>query len=381
MKPIDVLYLVRTWAFGGSHTIVLSLLEHMPREKFRIHCVPYDAHSPGDAEFIEQAAARNIDIDSARIPWHSSRDWFRARNIVSALIRDRGIGLVHTHDPHSNMLIGIGRKRWSVPVIASAYGWWDGPLGRRRLHQRIERDFALPNFDRVITVSNDMRDRILAGSTSPERVSVVHTGLAPIESDSSEALRNVFNIPEDAVVVGTIGRVSHEKGHRYLLDAIHALAVDFPKLQCLIVGDGPALDDLRRQTDQLELSGRVTFTGFWNNRTEALGAFDIFALPSVEREGLPTSVLEAQQAGLPIIASDIGGTREAIDPDRTGLLVAPGDVDDLSRGLRTLLLDPQRRGTMGKEASLWTAEHFNVKDMIDKMTEIYDRASHVASRQ
>ena len=374
MQPINVLYLVRTWAFGGSHTIVLSLLEHMPQEKFRIHCVPYDAHSSGDAEFIEQAAARNLAIDDGRIPWSSNRDWFRARRKVSKLIQDYGINLIHTHDPHSNMLIGIGRNRWPVPVIGSAYGWWDGTMGRRRLHQRIERDYALPNFDRVITVSEDMSDRIREGRTSTDRIRIVHTGLAD-QAPTRSTLRATFNISDEAIVVGTIGRVSEEKGHRHLIDAIHTLRDDVPKLHCVIVGTGPALDQLKQQSIQLGLTDQITFTGFWNDRADALHAFNVFALPSVEREGLPTSVLEAQQAGLPVIASDIGGTREAIDPERTGLLVQPGNVDALTDTLRGLLFDITRRPAMGKAARAWIAERFSMQKMINNVTKIYEETT------
>lgn len=374
MQPINVLYLVRTWAFGGSHTIVLSLLEHLPRHRFQISCVPYDAHSPGDSEFIEQAAARNLKIDSARIPWRSSRDWFRARNVVSSLIRERNIALIHTHDPHSNMLVGIGRKRWPVPIVASAYGWWDGPLDRRRLHQRIERDYALPHFDRVITVSNDMEERVLAGPTSPEHVRVVRTGLTEKSAELSHLLRTEFSIPEDAVVVGTVGRVSAEKGLHHLIAAVHTLRNDFPKLHCVIVGTGPELKNLKQQSERLGMIDRIVFTGFWDDLTDALNAFDLFALPSTQREGLPTSVLEAQQAGLPIVASDIGGTREAIDPDRTGILVKPGDVSALSDALRTLLSDAPRRQAMGEAASAWIAERFTLQTMIDNISDVYDEA-------
>jgi glycosyltransferase involved in cell wall biosynthesis len=373
MQPINVLYLVRTWAFGGSHTIVLSLLEHMPQERFNIHCVPYDAHSSGDVEFIEQAAARNIPIDDARIPWRSNRDWFRARRTVSKLIHEYNIDLIHTHDPHSNMLVGLGRNRWPVPVIASAYGWWDGAMGRRRLHQRIERDIALPNFDRVITVSEDMSDRIREGNTPTERIRIVHTGLAD-QPPTPSTLRAEFNIDDEAIVIGTIGRVSEEKGHRHLIDAVHALRNDVPKLHCIIVGTGPALDQLKQQTSNLELTDQITFTGFWNDRADALQAFNIFALPSVEREGLPTSVLEAQQAGLPVIASDIGGTREAIDPDRTGLLVEPGNVEALTDTLRGLLFDVTRRPAMGRAGRAWITERFSMQNMIDNVTTIYDEA-------
>ena len=284
------------------------------------------------------------------------------------------------HEINSLILIDAGahasRKRWPVPVIASAYGWWDGPIGRRRLHQRIERDFALPHFDRVITVSKNMQHRVLEGRTSPDRVRVVPTGLMPQNSEISMTFRKHFNIPDTAIVVGTLGRVSAEKGHRYLLDAVHALRDECPDLYCAIVGTGPALNALKLQSAKLGLESRVVFTGFWEDRGDALNAFDLFALPSTQREGLPTSVLEAQQAGLPVIASDIGGTAETIHAGRTGILVTPANVSTLSAAIRALVSDAEGREAMGKAARAWVAERFSMRTMIENISSVYQEAIH-----
>jgi glycosyltransferase involved in cell wall biosynthesis len=374
MQPIDVLYLVRTWAFGGSHSIVLTLLEHLPRDRYRIHCVPYDAHSPGDAAFIEQAQVRGLEIDDARIPWQSRWGWFRARNAVAKLIDERNIGLIHTHDPHSNTMIGLGRKRWAAPVVASAYGWWDGPPLRRRIHQRIERDYALPDFDRVITVSDNMRQRILEGSTPPEKIHVVRTGFAARPSVDENVLRKQYNLPEDAVVVGTVGRVSPEKGHRHLIEAAARVLPEHPSLYVVIVGTGPALNDLKAQAAKAPAPERIVFTGFWEDLHTALADFDLFAFPSIEREGLPTAVLEAQRAGLPVLASDIGGTKETLVDSETGVLVPPGDIDALERALRDWLASPERWSAMGRAAADRIANDFSLDQMIDQVAQVYDAA-------
>jgi len=178
VKAHNVLFLIRSWAFGGSHTIVLLLLKHLPPGRFNVICVPYDTWSGSDELFIAQARKRGLPLAEERIPWKSRSNWWRARKAVSDLVAKYDIDLIHTHDPHSNTMIGIGRNQWPCACVASAYGWWDGPFPlRRTVYQWIERDFALPHFERVITVSQHMKNRILRGPTSGDRVRVIHTGI------------------------------------------------------------------------------------------------------------------------------------------------------------------------------------------------------------
>ncbi len=122
---LNLLYLVRTWAFGGSHTIVLHLLEHLPKDRFNIVCVPYDTRSGADEAFVEQARKRGLSVADERIPWRSRLNWSRARQTVSDLVEQHQIDLVHTHDPHSNVLVGLagpgGRlPAWHLPMDGGA---------------------------------------------------------------------------------------------------------------------------------------------------------------------------------------------------------------------------------------------------------------------
>lgn len=378
MKPRNVLFLVRSWAFGGSHTILLTLMKHLPKERYNVILVPYDTFSGSDELFIEQARRRGLPPSNERIPWKSRSNWGVARAKVLELITKYEVDIVHTHDPHSNTMIGIGRRKWPCAVVASAYGWWDGFLPFRRfVYQWIERDFALPHCDLVITVSNHMKERILKGPTREDRIRVIYTGLDLEEADHNRnrmELRAKFDIPEDALVVGTCSRVSVEKGHTHLLDAISKLAPAYPHLRAVIVGDGPAKRALEARSAKLGVSDRVTFTGFWDDLGAALASFDVFAQPSVQQEGLPTSVLEAQAAGLPVVASDIGGTSESLDNGRTGVLVPPGDGDALARAIESLVLDAPGRKKMGSAGRAWIREHFTLERMVERVCETYDEA-------
>ena len=378
MKPYNVLYLIRAWALGGSHTIIRLFIKHLPKDRFNIITVPYEAPGPGNRDFIESVRKEGEDVAPDRIPWNSRANWFKARRKVDELIRKYDIDLIHAHDTHSNVLLGIGRKRWPCACVASPYGWWEEKWAlRTRGYHWVEKNLALPNFERVYTVSEDMKRKVLEGRTPEDRIRVIHTGLDLSQFDGGadrEKARAEFGFADDAVVIGTLSRLFREKGHKYLLSAARLLLDDFPKVRLLIVGTGDervALEDLART---LGIDEQVTFTGFREDLPGTLRAMDIFAQPSILEEGFPTSVLEAQVAGLPVVASDIGGTHETIDIGKTGLLVPPANAEALADALRGLAADAERRQAMAAAARPWVEHSFTLQHMIDQIAATYEEA-------
>ena len=382
MKPMNVLYLVRTWAMGGSHTIILLLLKHLPRDRFNITVVPYDAHWGDDEKFAKTLAQRGHTVAPERIPWKSRFAWRKARQTLAQLIDQYEIDLIHTHDPHSNVLVGLGRKRWPCACVASPYGWWDRlfPL-RSHAYVWMERHRALPQFDRQITVSQTMKAKILRGPSDPDRIRVIHTGLdrqamslAVPRETARAVVRMELGIPDDACVVGTVSRIYVEKGHKYLIEAVARLLPEVPHLYLLILGEGPLLPKLQDQAERLGISHRISFAGYYRDLPGALAAMDIFALPSILDEGFPTAVLEAQMAGLPVVATSLGGTHETMDVNRTGLLVPPKDAAALAEALALLARDRPHRKRMGEAARAWVTGSFTLEKMITDVGITYDEA-------
>lgn len=373
MKPLNVMYLIRSWAFGGSHTILLTLMKNLPKDRFNIICVPYDTFSGSDEIFIEQALKRGLPPSDERIPWKSRGNWWKARAKVLELVRKYEIDLIHTHDPHSNTMIGIGRGYFPCATVASAYGWWDGFVPFRRfVYQWIERDFALKHFDRVITVSEHMKARIRKGPTPDSIIRIVPTGVDTLPIANKRAtFRAAHGIAEDAVVVGTVSRVSVEKGHAHLIDAMTKLRERCPSLHAMIVGQGPEKAVLEEHVQRLRIQQTVTFTGFCDDLSAALSAMDIFAQPSVQQEGLPTAILEAQAAGLPVIASDIGGVCESV---HGGMLVPPGDATALANALESWWKDPATPRAIGAAAQAHMKQYFSIDSMVRRVADIYDEA-------
>ena len=378
MNRINVLYLIRTWALGGSHTILLLLLKYLPRDRYNIICVPYETASHSDDAFIEYLQKHGLSVANERIPWLDRSNWFKARDTIESLIAKYEIDLLHTHDPHSVVLAGLGRKRWRCACVASEYGYWRRlfPL-RSHVYTFVENTFALPAYERVITVSNDMRRQILAGRTPDAKLRVIRTGLdlSMLQSPATrESMRANFGIAEDECVIGTVGRIYFEKGHAYLLMAVAGLAAIHPKLRLMVVGTGPLLPGLQALAARLGIQDRVIFTGYFDDLAGALSAMDVFALTSILEEGFPTVALEAQAMGLPVVATDMGGTRETMNVGETGVLVPPKDVQALITALGPLLSDPEKRATMGAAARTWLRGQFRLDTMISEVSAVYEEA-------
>jgi glycosyltransferase involved in cell wall biosynthesis len=181
-----------------------------------------------------------------------------------------------------------------------------------------------------------------------------------------------FGFAPDRPVVGTVGRLEWRKGHDVLLAAAERLRARRPAPQLLVVGDGPASDELRRQAAALGLGGDVRFTGTLDDVRPALAAMDLFALPSRE-EGMSNALMEAMAAGRPIVATDVGGNGEVLDGGRLGVLVPSADAFALADAVAALLDDPARATALGAAAHDHVAERWGARAMVAQLEDFYDR--------
>ena len=175
----------------------------------------------------------------------------------------------------------------------------------------------------------------------------------------------------DEIILGTAGRLIALKGIEYLLRAAAALQAEFPGLRVEIAGAGPQRAKLEEAVAQLGLAGRVEFLGWVNNIQSVLPRWDVFVMPSLE-EGFPIAALDAMAAGLPVIASSVGGVPELVEDGETGWLVPPADVETLVSRLRSLLLNAELRLSMGAAAQARVRNHFNLATMTENFSRLYD---------
>jgi glycosyltransferase involved in cell wall biosynthesis len=165
-----------------------------------------------------------------------------------------------------------------------------------------------------------------------------------------------------------VARFTNQKDHAIVLQALQGIEHN---VQIILVGDGPTRPRIERLAEQLGISDRVKFFGWRDDVHEILASANIYVLAS-NWEGLPICLLEAMRAGLPIVASDVGGVREVIVDGETGFLVDRGDGAMLRDKLQRLLSDPELRNKMGKAGRKRYLEHFTVERMLDQTLQVYE---------
>jgi glycosyltransferase involved in cell wall biosynthesis len=234
--------------------------------------------------------------------------------------------------------------------------------------------------DRTIAVSLFMAERLIADAAFPAgRVDVVYNGIdaaavrGAVVAADRDALRDAAGIPRDAMVVGTVGRLTRDKGIETLLRAVASLEGRHEELWTLIVGDGPDLDRLRQLAAEHLIADRVVFADFVEEPYALLATMDIFALPTL-MESFGMAAVEAMAAGLPVVASNVGGVPEVIDDDIDGMLVAPGQPAALAAVLGCLIADPRLRARLGADAAQGAARRFTLTAMADATAAVYDAA-------
>jgi glycosyltransferase involved in cell wall biosynthesis len=249
------------------------------------------------------------------------------------------------------------------PVIRGV-GW------KARLYFAIDRLVAARTVDRVIAVSNDIAAR-LAATVGAAKVRVIANGVEPPVTDAPRvaAARAALGAEPGDILIGAAGRLQRVKGFDVLLDAFGAVAAVAPA-RLAIFGDGPERAALEARAARLDAAGRVRFTGHVEELTTFLDALDILALPS-RHEGMPMTLLEGMMLGRAIVASAVGGIREAVADGESALLVPPEDAGALGAALARLACDPESRAALGRAARARALAEFSAERMADATAALY----------
>jgi glycosyltransferase involved in cell wall biosynthesis len=250
---------------------------------------------------------------------------------------------------------------------------------KARRHALMERVLSR-GTNRVIaccqTVADFYRRQVGVGNSKLAVVyNAVRFGPHPTRAQRDEARRSL-GFRDDHVVIGTLGRLTEQKDHLTLIQASARLA---PNARVIIAGDGPMRPMLEREIDRLDVADRVRLLGIRRDRDTLYAAMDIFALPS-RWEGLSLALVEAMGAGLPVVATAVGGTPEVVRNAHTGVLVEPRDVDVLAHALGQLAADPERRQSLGQAAADEALERFAIERHAREIAHLY-RAAVTANRR
>jgi glycosyltransferase involved in cell wall biosynthesis len=227
--------------------------------------------------------------------------------------------------------------------------------------------------DCVLVNADAIRHWLIEQGYAAEKIHVIRNGIVPPKPVGQEAaarVRRELGVTADVPLIGVLSRLNKMKGIEHFLEAAAAMGRRDPRF--LIIGDGGHRKELEKYAAGLGLGERVLFTGFRNDVSDVLAALDISVLPSLS-EGLSNSLLESMGAGLPVIATNVGGNPEAVEDGVTGIIVPPGDAGALARGMTLLLEDPERAAEFGEAARRRVAQRFSIEQMVRETEALYLR--------
>ena len=275
--------------------------------------------------------------------------------------------IVQSHAVKSHVLVKFARPSTAC-WIAYHHGYTYTDL-KMRVYNQLDR-WSLPSADRVVTVCDVFRHQLTNLGVRPDRIRVLGNCIEPHQSPSqtSTELRERLRIPPTARVLVSIGRLSREKGHRYLVTALPPL--ESANVCLLLIGEGPERERLEEQVKQLGLQGKVLFVGHQRDPLPFYDLADVFVLPSLS-EGSSNALLEAMRAAKPIVATRVGGTPETATDGLSALLVPPGDPGSLARAIDRILKDSKLAAALGREAADTIMSRFSPEAYFRSLMSIY----------
>jgi glycosyltransferase involved in cell wall biosynthesis len=364
-----VFYLLDSLEIGGTETQAVELALRLPAHEYEITlgCLrlqgPLLARFRGSGVRVQEFHPRG-GIDSPAGLYQLLR--------LAVFLRRQRFDVVHTHDLWSNVMGVPAARLAGVPAIISSrrdlahFDWYEG---KRRVWLR-----RIQNLSNVVLANaTPIRDALVAeDGFAPEKLRVIHNGVdtEKFQRGKRDRERLVPGAGDGKLVVLVGNMHSDVKGHPWLIAAAPAVVREFPKTRFVFAGDGESRGTFQQQVAGLGLQQSFVFLGRRDDIPDVLASCDIALLPS-KAEGLPNAVLEYMAAGLPTIASRVGGNAELVQDGVTGLLVPAQDSEALSNALLWLLRDSELSQRIASEGRRLATEGFSFERLVRETDELY----------
>jgi glycosyltransferase involved in cell wall biosynthesis len=358
--------ITRSDIIGGASTHLLTLCEHLAD---RGHDVT--VYCGGNGIFTEELEKRELKYHSLSHlvrpirPFEDLRAVFEVQREIEKLNPD----IVALHSAKAGVVGRIACWWAQIPCVVTAHGWafTEGKSTLRRYFLASIERFVAPLAERIITVSDF--DQELAADwsvASRKKMVTVYNGVQDVDQEK----RLASEVGETPRII-MVARFEPQKDQPTLLRALEKLRG--ASWGALFVGDGPRLEQCVDLARDLGIEDRVQFLGYRSDVPNLLAQSDLFVL-STHYEGFPIATVEAMRAGLPIVASDVGGVSEQVRSEENGFLVPPEDVSALKRALEDLLQNEEKRQEMGETGRKIFREQFRVEKMVDRTLNVYKEA-------
>jgi glycosyltransferase involved in cell wall biosynthesis len=383
---LNVMQVILNLERAGAQEVVRTLAQHLPKHGCTVTVCAFQ-NGPLRSE-IEKTGVK---VELLRRPRYSVVflplfliEMFRIRHELARLIEIHQIDVAQTHILEVLDFLVLTLRRdtdlrvvlWTMQnteFLPTMKHWLLRP--KRFVYRHLYRLLA-SRVDGFIAVSEEVRHSLIR-QIGPIQ-SRIFTLCNAVDVDLFErsgdkaALCYELGLDAHARLVATVGRLTEQKGHCYLIKAAAYVVPAHPDLHFLFLGDGELREDLKSQAREAGLADNIHFLGLRDDVPDVLAAADLFVLPSLW-EGLSVALLEAMAAGKPIVATAVSGTTEAMVPGTTGLIVPPSNVQALADAISELVSDPEQAQVMGRAAKQHVTENFSAQKQAEEHAMLYRR--------
>lgn len=360
---LSVLQVVLSLNPGGTERLVLELVRRLGSESRQAVCCLDAAGTWGEAL---RASGTSVTSLGRQPGFHPS-----LARVLAAVAREVDADVLHCHQYSPFVYGALARlARPGLRIVFTEHGRLsDAPPSRKR---RLLNPVIAHAASRIASVSHDLKRHMVAEGLPARRIEVVHNGIelgpAPAH-DAAARLRQRLDLPVDTLIVGTVARLDPVKHLQTLVEAIGHPALRAAAAHLLIVGDGPQRAALEEETRARGLEHLVHFLGHRDDARSYLPGLDVYVNSSIS-EGISLTILEAMAAGVPVVATRVGGTPEIVT-EQEGRLVPTRDASAMATALAALVSDRALRAVLGRGARARVAEHFTIETMTSRYLRMY----------
>lgn len=348
---------------GGLESVVRTLASGQKARGYAVGVVSVIGLDQAEPALHASLRARGVETLPVELP---ARAYSRERGEYRAIFSRIRPDIVHTHGYRSDVLAGGVAASLGIPRVTTVHGFTGGDW-KNRIYEFLQLR-AFRHFEAVVPVSRPLARKLEHRGVPGRKLTVIANGFdatAPLVS--RQQARQILGLPPEAAVVGWVGRLSREKGLDVMLEALASLGPEYPQLS--VVGDGAQREHLQDQVQRLRLAGRVHWHGLVPDAATLYRAFDVFVLSS-RTEGTPISVFEAMAAGVPIVATEVGGVPDVLRSSEAWL-VPPDDPPRLAQAIAESLRDSTEAEMRARRARQRLDEVYGLESWIEEYDRLY----------
>ncbi|MEI2771026.1 MAG: glycosyltransferase family 4 protein [Nitrosomonas ureae] len=372
IKKIKVLHLISSKAFLGAERVICEIVRKSGSKNTLMAVGILTASEGLDRRFINEIHRKDIDIvrfgEGSKLSYTCIKE-------INQYINRNSINIVHSHNYKSDFYAFLVKIifREKFRLVASNHTWKLNTF--REYGYKWLDSIIMKKFSALVAISSEIKEEMIKIGVNASKIKVITNGVDCIEFEKAPAkkdARKKLEVNESDFIIGSVASLTPEKGHRDLLKAFSTIHLSVPQAKLVFIGEGPEREELQNCVLTNGLAKKVLIMGSRDDVRDLYKGFDIFFLASYQ-EGLPMALLEAMASGVPVIATAVGAIPEVIQNKNNGIIVRPGNIEEMLQAIKIMFLEEELRNLMGEKGMMTVRQRYSSERMLKEYEKLYEQ--------